>query len=517
MMMLHALRTARIPVVTASRIAVARPLAAAVAAPIAAATRHLSSRAPRYRRDNDSRYYTDPEDPRARPPSNVYQRHHEQRGHPESPDPRAVEQRLLMHCRKRRTRSAWTDYEWLSAHAPEYVTSDVCLALFNALRQRQASRGDVVHMISLLDRLAGLEGGAAPPMPLLELTLVRAAQCKMVSETRGLWDVVQEAAKAPGAEPVRLPVFAAVLNAYKKTRRFEEALDVAQSFRDQPVIQAHPWVLHRILIEIHSSLALDRKARGDPADPDGSLGLAAARALFEEFVANETQPAALAKAYSTMALAELAHGHADAAQAVLDRLDARGVPLTPSCHHVHVQLAIHRNDLAAARAHLAHEMRLSQKPLFSMSAEAVMDALLRAGDERGALETLAAYTDRCAEFLGFARVKYSPYAVLIRHWAAEAGGNRSGKKRTRGELVQRIEDLFATIPGTPFLHDYAVEMMVRAFVDAKQTDRIVPFVMSCLERGYEPGPTGWTEARARETAEKGELVPPPSRAAAARD
>ncbi|KAJ3365096.1 hypothetical protein GGF32_000276 [Allomyces javanicus] len=396
--------------------------------------------------------------------------------------------RMAHHCRARRSISAWADYQWLVTHARETLTVEHVMLLLNTMRQRQATRSDVAHMVALVTHLEDLGADKESALaPAVEIVLVRAAQCKVPDVVADMY------AKLAEMGEVRRPIKAAVLNVLKKTKRYNEAIALADKWRaaGEPVM----FVYNRILMECE-------------AERDhGPAGLSRARALFDEFIRSEESPDALAKAYGVMALLYVRRGDRLGArttmQSLLDRRPA--VPLTASCYHVLVKMAVLDFDLEMGRfaetgrgeardkacAHLARadqfvrqEMARSQKPLFSMSVETVMGAHLRAGDEASARVVLDAYTARCNELTGRVRIKYAPFGVLVRHLAKDT------------ERPEAVEHLFETIPGSPYLHDYAVVMVVDALLAAGQADRARTFLKRCIKRGYVPqGNKGYTLAR----------------------
>ncbi|KNE67787.1 hypothetical protein AMAG_12508 [Allomyces macrogynus ATCC 38327] len=262
------------------------------------------------------------------------------------------------------------------------------------MRQRQATRSDVAHMAALVAHLEDLGADKESALaPAVEVVLVRAAQCKVPDVVADIY------AKLAEMGEVRRPIKAAVLNVLKKTKRYNEAIALADKWRaaGEPVM----FVYNRILMECEAE------------HDQGPAGLLRARTLFDEFIRNEESPDALTKAYGVMALLYVRRGNRlgarTAMQHLLDRRPA--VPLTASCFHVEARDKAHAH-LARADQFFRQEMARSQKTLFSMSVEAAaMGAHLRAGDEASARVMLDAYTTRCNELTGRVKIKYAPFGV----------------------------------------------------------------------------------------------------------
>ncbi|ORZ36683.1 hypothetical protein BCR44DRAFT_1432396 [Catenaria anguillulae PL171] len=391
--------------------------------------------------------------------------------------------RMLHHAHRRQPRQAIAIYTQLVASGrqqqDQLLTPADLLVLINAIRQRQASQSDVHALVAILDHLERLAPGSSP-VPAMELAVVRAAQCNMPDVVFTQFAKLEQACANPGQ--LRLPAVAALLNTHRKLGNLEQVHQLAAKYQSS-VAPTAPWVFHRIRLDAEA-------ARKD--DPE--LGLANARRLFAEYIANEPQPAALAKAFARMALIELDKGHMDQATQIMTEFAQRKVDPTASTCHAQLRLSLLANpkDIDTALGYWRHELKLARKAgQAGLSTELVLQAMLDAGKtDLAVMGVLSEYSAACRANIGFARVKYSPYAVVVRHWLKHASNS------DKESLISKIESVWMQIPGTPFLHDYAVEMMCRAWMALGEEHRAKTFVQECEKRGYVPREgTGWSVQR----------------------
>ncbi|KAI9220526.1 hypothetical protein BC828DRAFT_383328 [Blastocladiella britannica] len=404
--------------------------------------------------------------------------------------PATLHARLLHHCHTHRPRAALEDYRRL-VESNASVPASTTLTLVDALLRRKPAATDT-RAASLL--LATLSGSDAPNqyMRLVD----RACQSNQLDVADSALAHLTTLSTEEAPTPRLMNAYASVLTALRRAGRYDDVVGRAGPYA--AALGVPQWTFLPVAMTAIGRQALARRAKGDPADPDGEKGLERARAMYAEYLAASSNdgdpPRRVASTAAAMASMELAAGNVGRARAIIDALPDDGDHgTTAEVCGVRVRLALADGDLPLALAHLDTEMQLARRrPTFSLSTDLVVRSLMTRGDTARVAAVLDAYGRACMRLSGTARVQYQPYAAAMRSHAARAVAGAV----SRSDAEVAIERLWATIPGAPALHDYAVGMVVRAYVNMGSRNKIAPFVDRCLQDGYRPGPDGWTHERA---------------------
>ncbi|KAL7752618.1 phosphatidylinositol-binding protein scs2 [Sorochytrium milnesiophthora] len=319
--------------------------------------------------------------------------------------------------------------------------------VIGALRN-QSNATDVQCMIEVYKNMVA--AGFSVPAPVVETIVVKAAQ-------NDLHEVVQEYVTVLRSydEPVGTQVHAAIANSLRRQEKSQEAIDYIKNVEKEGV-DIHQ--LKRIMSDAHFQLGNKEEALK----------------VFNDFVANETRPLELAKAFGWLANNYLAAGNLEEAERVLDDLTQKHHvrPSTLGCS-VYARIAVLRNKLDEAETYLRQEVDAAQRCTFHGTVATIMSAYLKQDQVGKAQAVLGYYAAQFQNFRNRGGLQYSPYKTLVQYFADK------GDKRA-------VLNTFERVHGGRFASTYLIRAMVDAFLTMGDKQGAADFLRLAARMGYQP-------------------------------
>ncbi|KAJ1504909.1 hypothetical protein HMI56_001399 [Coelomomyces lativittatus] len=362
-------------------------------------------------------------------------------------------QRMFKKCSRFETRSM---YQYLKEVLARSIPLDAkeWVMLLNAYRHRVTTKGDVGEMCTILQHLKKTYGSV--PLPALEVTLVRAAQCEMLDLVELLLEDIQKI-----NSEFSVPVIGAVLNLHYKMKNPEKALTF---YKNLPPTFVPTTSLHTILMKIYAAL-------GDVEMSED---------LFQDILYSVPDNKTLASAYAWMAQIYAQKKEWDKAKIVAQYIKQKKIQRVPLTYHVFVELALFDKNWTEALDLCYECMKVAKKPHFSYMLKNVLECMLNLTPPElsKAEELMETYKATCRRFQGKSPAPYYPYAPLLNYYV----------KNT----PEKAKLFFESILGAPYLHDYTVIMMMRIYMQHERWNEAEAFLNECFQRGYQPGPNAPT-------------------------